>query len=165
MTLPALPFLQGRARHSIRRRPPSRRHRQSNSGEEVSNASEGGSLHSKKEKEEGEDQNEGKPDKEEDQTDGSTIHTQSKTQQAEREELKHSTREEDEEIKNGSPEGGEDKISSETKVEEEKEDLERRDDVTEKATNPNSEEVERMKSEVILQTSISPSVFVNTERL
>lgn len=122
-------------------------------------------LQSKKEKEEGDDQHEGKPDKEEDLTDGSTIHSQSNTQQEERAELKDSTREEDEEMKNGSPEGGEDKTASETKAEEEKEDLERRDDATEKATNPNSEEEERMTSEVILQASISPSVFVNAEML
>lgn len=102
-------------------------------------------LHSEKEKEGGGgDPQNGKPDEEEDKTEDATSHTERKSHQEATAELKHSTREKDEEkeeIKNRSPEGVK---------EEEKEDIERRDDVTEKATNSNNEEVDRMKSEVIL---------------
>lgn len=98
-------------------------------------------------------------------TEDLTSHTQSKSSREKRAELKDSSREKDEEkeeIKNGSAEGEDDDRSSETKVEE-KEDTERGDDVTENATNSNSGQVERLKSEVILHKHMNPSVFINTD--
>lgn len=111
-------------------------------------------LHSEKDKEVGgEDRQDAKPDEEEDKTEGSTSHTESKTHREETAKVKHSPREEDKEKgerKTRLPEREEDNRSSEIKAELEKDDIGRRDDVTEKATNSNSDEVDRRKLEVIL---------------
>ncbi|CAF95382.1 unnamed protein product [Tetraodon nigroviridis] len=149
--------IKARARHSIRRRPPSRRHRQASSGEDVSDVSEGGvCVHSEKEKEGGgEEQQDGKPGEEEDKSEGSTGHAENETHQEETAE--RPAREEDEEMKNGTPEREEDDKSSETKVEEEKEDTERRDHGTEKPTHSNTDEEDKMKPEPQEPTS-RPSV-------
>ncbi|TWW74525.1 duboraya [Takifugu flavidus] len=125
--------IKGRARHSLRRRPPSRRHRKPSSGEDISNANEGGDVsHSANEEGRGgEDQKDGLINEvKEDIREVLISHTETKTYEEEKAAVKHSTGEEGEEneqIKNGSPEG-EDR-SSEIKVEEEKKIIQRQDDV------------------------------------
>lgn len=140
--------LQGRARHSIRRRPPSRRHRNSSSGEDVG---EGGEVpHSAKDEEGGgEDQGDGQTEEvKEDEREASTGPAESKAHQEENAELKHSTREEEEEERDGSSK------------EEEKKNM-----VKEDATNANGEDVDRTKTEVIHTQHIPPCLCQHRQLL
>ncbi len=160
-------LLQGRARHSIRRRPPSRRHRKSSSGDEVGVTNEGGdiSLSSPTEPEDkttegGEKEGggevfkeEGKVDEvKEDKTDTSMCPEENKSNGEDQSKTSIKPREEDEKKKeeeDGSMGGEEgDGASPEREEEEaqEKNSEEKQEDSTEAATNTDSKEEEE-KSE------------------
>lgn len=159
-----LVLLQGRARHSIRRRPPSRRHRKSSSGDEVGVADSEGdvSLSSPSEpevktpgggeKEEAGElfKQEGQTDEvKEDKTDASTCPEKNESHEEDRSEISAEPGEEDEkkeEAEEGSKGGEEGEGSSSGRKEEEEEknsEEKKEEDLTEGETNTDCKEEEK----------------------
>ncbi|XP_041808522.1 duboraya [Chelmon rostratus] len=156
--------IKGRARHSIRRRPPSRRHRKSSSGDEVGVADSEGdvSLSSPSEpevktpgggeKEEAGElfKQEGQTDEvKEDKTDASTCPEKNESHEEDRSEISAEPGEEDEkkeEAEEGSKGGEEGEGSSSGRKEEEEEknsEEKKEEDLTEGATNTDCKEEEK----------------------
>ncbi|XP_059207744.1 duboraya isoform X2 [Centropristis striata] len=151
--------IKGRARHSLRRRPPSRRNRKSSSGDEVGAAIEGvdASLSSPTDPEEkttgeGGEKEAGeevcKKESEIDESEDKTLTCPEKNESHQEDESKISVenREEDEEKKEGSVGGDEgDRATSGRKEEEEEKEKnaeKQKEDLTEGATNTDSKEEE-----------------------
>ncbi|XP_067465113.1 duboraya isoform X2 [Thunnus thynnus] len=110
---------KGRARHSIRRRPPSRRHRKSSSGDEVGVANEGGDTPLTSPSE---------PDGKTAEEEGGGGEEEKKKEGAGGEEDKHPEEDEspkEDQVKNDVELGGEEEMKEEKKKEEEEEDGEK----------------------------------------
>ncbi|KAI3374064.1 hypothetical protein L3Q82_022623 [Scortum barcoo] len=178
---------KGRARHSIRRRPPSRHHRKSSSGEEVGVTNEGGDtsvspptqpddkITDRGEKEEGGEvfKEEVRTDEEkEDERDVSAQPEEKQTHEEDQSKSSVKSREQDEKKDEKKEEKIEEKIEEKTEEKtsmggEEKEDTqekssrEKEEDLTEGATNTDSREEE--KSEVTFISNVCLFVLINSD--